>query len=173
MSVSSCRAACFLSSRISSSFCVRGLSGTTATLLSFWLKVKLVLAALVLCAQAACVSAPPTRSTYKTPGLSPAQTSRIYDECLYEAKKATASTSVKTSVGYRQFELYNMCLKLKGVTYVGDFTMPDEKWKPILEHCKAEARLAVAGRPVSRQRDELQENLEVACYKQQGVVYHR
>ncbi|MDF2687287.1 MAG: hypothetical protein K0Q80_252 [Microvirga sp.] len=65
-----------------------------------------------------------------------------------------------------------MCLKLKGITYVGDFTMSDEKWKPILEHCKAEARSAVAGRPVSRQRDELQEDLEVECYKQKGVVYH-
>jgi hypothetical protein len=172
MSVLSWRVACFLSSLISSIFCVRGLSDITALFPFFLSKHKLILAALVLCAQTACVSAPPTRSTYKTPGLSPAQTSRSYDECLYEAKKATASASAKTSVGYRQFELYNLCLKLKGITYVGDFTMPDEKWKPILEHCKAEARLAVAGRPVSRQRDELQEDLEVECYKQKGVIYH-
>lgn len=135
--------------------------------------MRIILAAFLMGSLAACVSAPPTRSTYKTPGLSPSQTSRIYDECLYEAKKATASASAKTSVGYRQFELYNMCLKLKGITYVGDFTMPDEKWKPILEYCKAEARSAVAGHPVSRQRDELQEDLEVACYKQKGVVYHQ
>jgi hypothetical protein len=172
MRVSSCRAACFFSSRSSSSFCVRGLSDITALFPSFLSKHKLTLAALALCAQTACVSAPPTRSTYKTPGISPAQTNLFYDECLYEANKATASASAKTSVGYRQFELYNMCLKLKGITYVGDFTMSDEKWKPILEHCKAEARSAVAGRPVSRQRDELQEDLEVECYRQKGVVYH-
>jgi hypothetical protein len=124
-------------------------------------------------ALAGCVSAPPTRSIYKTPGLTPAQSSRIRDECLYEAKKATASASTKTIVGYRQFELYNMCAKLKGVTYVGDITMPDEKWKPILKHCEAEARSAVAGRPASRQRDELQEDLAVACFKQKGVVFHQ
>ena len=76
-------------------------------------------------------------------------------------------------MGYRQFELYNVCAKLKGVTYVGDITMPNEKWKPIFEHCKAEAQSAVAGRPVSHQRDELQEDLTVACIKQKGVLFHQ
>ena len=144
-----------------------------ASLPSFLSKVKLTLAVLALFAQGACVSAPPTRSIYKTPGLSYAQVSRMYDECLYEAKKATASASTKTIVGYRQFELYNMCLKLKGVTYVGDITMSDEKWKPIFEHCKAEAKSDVSGRPASHQRDDLQEDLAVACFKRKGVVFHQ
>jgi len=98
------------------------------------------------------------------------------DECLYEAKKATASANTRSqpfTVAYRRLELYNMCLKLKGVTYVGDITMPDEKWKPIFEHCKAEAESAVAGRPASHQRDELQEDLAVECFKRKGVVFHQ
>ena len=72
---------------------------------------------------------------------------------MYEAKKATASASTKTIVGYRQFQLFNMCAKLKGATYVGDVTMPDEKLKPVCDHCKAEAKSAVAGRPASHQRE--------------------
>ena len=94
-------------------------------------KVKLILAALALCAQSACGSVPPTTSIYRTPSLSTDQWSRIQDECMYEAKKATASASTKTIVGYRQFQLFNMCAKLKGATYVGDVTMPDEKLKPV------------------------------------------
>jgi hypothetical protein len=145
----------------------------TPSLSSLLSKVKLILVTLVLCGQNACVSVPPTRSFYKTPGISDAQWNRMRDECLYEAKKATASASTKTIVGYRQFELYNMCLKLKGATYVGDITMPDEKWKHIFEHCKAEAKSTVSGRPTSHQRDELQEDLEVECVKRKGVVFHQ
>jgi hypothetical protein len=128
----------------------------------------------MLCAQGACVSAPPTRSIYKTPGLTPAQRDRIYDECRYEAEKATASANTRTqpfTVAYRRFELFNMCAKLKGITYVGDVTMPDEKWIPLKESCRAEARSAVAGRPASLQRDELQEDLEIECLKRKGVVF--
>jgi hypothetical protein len=110
---------------------------------------------------------------YKTPGINPAQWERMTLECLYEAKKATASAGTKTIVGYRQVELYNMCLKLKGATYVGDVTMPDEKWNPISEACKADAKSAVAGHPASNQRDVLQEDREFECLKQKGVVFHR
>ncbi len=135
-------------------------------------KVRLILAALALCAQSACGSVPPTTSIYKTPSLSDAQWSRIQEECVYEAKKATASASTKTIVAYRRFELFNMCAKLKGATYVGDVTMPDEKLRPIWDHCKAEAKSAVAGRPASHQREEMQEDLEIECMKGKGIVFH-
>lgn len=138
---------------------------------SFSSKIKQILAVLVLGSQSACVSTPHTTSIYKTPGIGPAQWNRMRDECLYEAKKATASASARTAVEYRQFELYKMCLKLKGATYVGDVTMPDEKLDPILKHCKAEAEAAVAGRPASHQRDVLKEDLEVECLKQKGLAF--
>ena len=93
-------------------------------------------------------------------------------ECFYEAKKATASAGTKAIVAYRRVELHQICLKLKGATYVGDVKMPDEKWNTISGACKAEAKSAVAGRPASYQRDVLQEDLEFECLKQKGVVFH-
>jgi hypothetical protein len=173
MRVLSWRAACFLSPRMSLSFSSRGsfMKGSLSSP-----KVRLAVAALALCAQSACGSVPQTRSIYKTPGITPAQWDRISDECRYEAEKATASANTRSqpfTVAYRRFELYNMCLKLKGVTYVGGITMPDEKWKPIFERCTAEAKSAVSRRPASHQRDELQEDLAVECFKREGVVFRQ
>jgi hypothetical protein len=44
------------------------------------------MAVMLLLAPAACVSASPTRTVFKTPGISPEQWSRIDDECSYEAE---------------------------------------------------------------------------------------
>jgi hypothetical protein len=66
-----------------------------------------------------------------------------------------------------------MCAKLKGATFVGKVTMPDDEWQRISVHCKAEARAAVVKHPASRSRDELQEDLEIDCFKRNGVVFRQ
>ena len=120
---------------------------------------------------AACVSTPPTRSYFKTPGISSAQWSRIDDECTYEAEKATASANPKTAVSYTWNRLFAMCAQLKGATFVGRVTMPTEEWKRISRLCENEATAAVAGRAASRIRDELQEDLQVECLTRNGAVF--
>ena len=95
------------------------------------------------------------------------------EECSYEAEKATASADPKTATGYTAFRLINMCAKLKGATFVGKVTMPDDEWQRISMRCKAEARAAVAKHAASHSRDELQEDLEVDCFKRNGAVFRQ
>jgi len=64
-----------------------------------------------------------------------------------------------------------MCAELKGATFVGRVTMPDEQWKQISDLCSEEAAQAVAGQPASRAKDELREDLEVECAKRKGAVF--
>jgi hypothetical protein len=120
---------------------------------------------------AGCVSALPTRSYFKAPGISSAQWSRIDAECSYEAEKATASANPKTAVSFTWNRLFVMCAKLKGATFVGRVTMPTEEWKQISNLCENEATAAVAGKPASRTRDELKEDLQVECLKRNGAVF--
>ncbi|PVE25550.1 hypothetical protein DC522_04280 [Microvirga sp. KLBC 81] len=128
--------------------------------------------AVLMLSLAACVSTPPTRSYFKTPGISDAQWSRIDDECAYEAEKATAS-DYSGAVSYTWNRLYALCAKLKGATFVGRVTMPKEEWRRINNLCEGEAAAAVAGRPASRTRDELKEDLQVECLKRNGAVFRQ
>jgi len=105
--------------------------------------------------------------------MSDAQWNRIQDECWYEAEKATAAADPKTAVTYTKRQLFNMCAKLKGATFVGRVTMPEEQWEQISTSCKKEAAKAVAGQPVSHARDELTENLEIECAKRNGVEFRQ
>jgi hypothetical protein len=126
---------------------------------------------LLTIASAACVSTPPTRSYFKTPGLSSDQWGRIQKECAYEAEKATASADPKTAVSYTWRQIYIMCAELKGATFVGRVRMSDEQWSPLSALCRAEADKAIAGRPPSRARDEMKEDLEVECLRRNGVIF--
>lgn len=121
----------------------------------------------------ACVSAPPTRSIYKTPGMSDAEWSRIRDQCWYEAEKATASADPMTATSYTQRRLFKMCAELKGATFAGRVTMPDAQWDQIDALCKEEAANAVAGQPPSRGRDERKEDAEIECAKRNGAVFQQ
>lgn len=122
-------------------------------------------------ALAGCVSTPPTWSYFKTPGLSSNQWSRIQKECVYEAEKATASADPKTAVSYTWRQIYIMCAELKGATFVGRVRMSDEQWAPLSASCRTEADNAIAGRPPSRARDEMKEDLEVECLRRNGVIF--
>lgn len=136
-------------------------------------KSKLIAVALWVCFLTACVGTPPTRSVFKTPGISPAQWSRIDDECSYEAEKATASADSKTAVSYTWNKLYVMCAELKGATYVGRVSMPEDRWQQVKALCKGEAELAVAKQASSRNRDELKEDLELECMKRNGAKFQQ
>jgi hypothetical protein len=116
------------------------------------------------------MSTPPTWAYFKTPGIISAQWSRIDHECTYEAEKATASAHSRT-LSHTWNRLFAMCAELKGATFVGSVRMPAEEWRRILALCRDEARAAVAGRPASGARDELQEDLKVACLKGNGAVF--
>lgn len=118
-----------------------------------------------------CMSTPPTRSFFKTPGLSSAQWSRIDDECSYEAEKATAAADPMTAVSYTWRRIFVMCVELKGAKFVGNVTMPTEEWDRISKLCEGEAIATVAKQPASKNRDELQEDLEVGCLKRNGAVF--
>lgn len=120
-----------------------------------------------------CMSTPPTRSYFKTPGMSSAQWSRIDDECSYEAEKATAAADPMTAVSYTWRRIFVMCTELKGAKFVGRVTMPNEEWDRISELCEGEAVAAVAKRPASKNRDELQEDLQVECLKRNGAVFQQ
>jgi hypothetical protein len=117
------------------------------------------------------VSAPPTYSIFKTPGLSSAQWSRIADECSYEAEKATAAAGPRTPTADTKRRLFNMCAELKGATFVGRVTMPEERWERISTLCKEEAAKAVAKQPASHAKEERQEDLEIECAKKNGAVF--
>jgi hypothetical protein len=119
------------------------------------------------------VSTPPTRTVFKTPGLSSTEWSRAEKECAYEAEKATASANPKTAVSYTWRQIYIICAELKGATFVGRVTMPDEQWKRLSTSCREEASDAVAGRAPSRGRDEMKEDLEVECLRRNGVVFRQ
>jgi hypothetical protein len=121
----------------------------------------------------ACMTPPPTRSIYKTPGMSDTEWSRIRDECWYEAEKATASADPMTATSYTARRLFKMCAELKGAIFVGRVTMPNEQWDRIDSHCKEEAAHAVAGQPQSRGRDERKEDLEIECAKRNGAVFQQ
>ena len=121
----------------------------------------------------ACVSVPPTRSIYTTPGMSDAEWSRIRDECSYEAEKATASADPMTATSYTQRRLFTMCAELKGATFAGRVTMPNAQWDRIETLCKEEAANAVAGQPPSRGRDERKEDAEIECAKRNGAVFQQ
>jgi len=155
------------------------MSSKSSTILSFVLhKLQEIthypaILVMLLLTQAACVSASSTRSVFKTPGISPAQWSRIDDECSYEAEKATASADSKTAVSYTWNKLYVMCAELKGATYVGRVSMPEDQWKRIKALCKGEAELAAAKQDSSRNRDELKEDLELECMKRNGAKFQQ
>ncbi len=136
-------------------------------------KYRFVLFVVPLAALTACVSTPPTRSIFKTPGINKAQWSRIQDECLYEAEKATAAADPRTAVTYAQRLVFNACAKVKGATFVGRVTMPDDQWKRISTLCKEEAAKAVAGQPASHAREQLLEDLEIECAKRNGAVFQQ
>jgi hypothetical protein len=119
------------------------------------------------------MSAPPTRSVFKTPGIDSARWARIQDECSYEAEKATAAADPQTAVSYAWRRVFVMCVELKGATYVGRVSMPDEQWQRISSVCENEAAAAVAKQLASRKRDELKEDLEVECAKRNGAVFRQ
>jgi hypothetical protein len=133
--------------------------------------VRVVLATLLISSQAGCLSRPPTRTVFKTPGLGSTEWSRAERECAYEAEKATASADPKTAVSYTWRQIYIMCAELKGATFVGRVTMPDEQWQRLSSACREEADSAAARRPPSRARDEMTEDLAVECLKRNGVVF--
>lgn len=64
-----------------------------------------------------------------------------------------------------------MCAELKGAKYVGRFTMPPEQWQRISGACKEKAKVDAAQQQTSRNRDELKEDLEVECLRQNGAVF--
>lgn len=133
--------------------------------------MRIILASLLMGSLAACVSAPPTRTVFKTPGLSSTEWSRIQKECAYDAEKATASANPNTAVSYTWRQVYIMCAELKGATFVGRVTMPDEQWTRLSGLCREETDKAVAGRPPSRSRDEMKEDLEIECLRRNGVIF--
>jgi hypothetical protein len=55
---------------------------------------------------------------FDTGNIEPAIWTRYKQECLYEARKATASAPVNIA-GYRAENLYILCLENKGGTYKG------------------------------------------------------
>lgn len=120
-----------------------------------------------------CMSTPPSRSYFKTPGMSSAEWSRIDAECSYEAEKATAAADPMTAVSYTWRRIFVMCTELKGAKFVGRVTMPTDEWDRISGLCESEAIAAVAKQPASRNRDELQEELQVECLKRNGAVFRQ
>jgi len=121
----------------------------------------------------ACMTTPPTRSVFRTPGIGDAQWSRIADECLYEAEKATAAANPRTAVAYTRNRLFAMCAELKGASFVGRVTMADEQWERLSTRCKQEAADGVSGLPASRSRDERKEDLEFECFRRNGVHFRQ
>jgi hypothetical protein len=128
---------------------------------------------LLTSALAACVSTPPTSFYFKIPGLSSDQWSRIQKECAYEAEKATASADPKTGFEYTWRQIFIMCAELRGATFVGRVRISDEEWERLSASCEEEARNAAAGRPSSRERDEMKEDRKVECLRRNGVVFNR
>jgi hypothetical protein len=128
---------------------------------------------LLTSALAACVSTPPTSFYFKIPGLSLDQWSRIQKECAYEAEKATASADPKTAFEYTWRRIFIMCAELRGATFVGRVRISDEEWERLSASCEEEARNAAAGRPSSRERDEMKEDRKVECLRRNGVVFNR
>jgi hypothetical protein len=134
---------------------------------------SLVFSVSALVSLSACMSAPPTGTIFKTPGIDSARWDRIQHECSYEAEKATAAADPRTAVAYAWRRVFVMCFELKGATYVGQVSMPDEQWQQISSVCENEAEAAVAKQLASRKRDELKENLEVECLKRSGAVFRQ
>jgi hypothetical protein len=64
-----------------------------------------------------------------------------------------------------------MCAELKGAQFVGRVTMPEQEWQRISELCREEAMTAIAKRHVTRNRDQLKEDLEAECLKRNGAVF--
>ena len=120
---------------------------------------------------AGCVATHPAVSWYKTPGIGQTEFDRIGKQCAYEAEKAVAAADPQTATSYSRHRIYDMCLDLKGATFVGVVKMPRAQLHRIRDVCRDEATAATAKQPPSRARDELKEDLEIACMRSRGVQF--
>jgi hypothetical protein len=118
-----------------------------------------------------CVSNHTTRRFFMTPGITPAQWTRIDAECEYEGDKAVAAAHWKQDTSIRQTDLYIQCVELKGATHVGKVRMQADVLDRIEADCKQDTNATFAGRPMSMTRHQQQEEAEITCMKRKGVTF--